>query len=278
VGSCADLPLCVRDSAIATGRALARITYGGPAVCGNGVVDLSEACDDGNTDDTDACTSECQPATCGDGFVQAGVEACDDGNQFNDDACTNKCTPPVCGDGIVNGSEECDDGNTDPNDGCVDCRNSITCTGGTIQADIELMEPTSATGEATNIAGVRFEVTYPRSFGIPGSGFETDDSRLAILQSGAAGEGTRLLADRDENGDGTDDTARVVYALIGGVVIGPGPLARLTFDCAAGTPVGLTSLGCTVLEATDSLGTVVTIPTPGMPIPRTITCEVVAIH
>src|SRR5262249_4569774 len=98
VGSCADLPACVRDSAIATARARARITYGGPAVCGNGVLDLGEACDDGNTDDTDACTSECEAATCGDGFVQAGVEACDDGNEFNDDACTNDCTPPVCGD------------------------------------------------------------------------------------------------------------------------------------------------------------------------------------
>src|SRR5262249_876252 len=82
VGSCADVPAWVRDSAIATGHALARITYGGPAICGNGVLDLGEDCDDGNTDNTDACTSECQPATCGDGFVQAGVEACDDGNEF----------------------------------------------------------------------------------------------------------------------------------------------------------------------------------------------------
>ena len=33
-----------------------------------------EACDDGNTDETDACLSSCLAASCGDGFVQAGVE------------------------------------------------------------------------------------------------------------------------------------------------------------------------------------------------------------
>jgi cysteine-rich repeat protein len=268
----------VRDSAIATGRALARTTYGGPAVCGNGVVDLSEACDDGNTDDTDACTSKCQPATCGDGFVQAGVEGCDDGNQFNDDACTNTCTPPVCGDGIVNGSEECDDGNSNPDDGCVNCQNSVACTGGTLQADVQLKEPSRPNGDAQNLAAVRFDVTYPNTLGIPGSGFETDDSRLTILQTGAAGSGTQLLVDRDQNGDGVDDTARVVYALIGGVVFAADPLARVTFDCAPGTPIGLASFGCTVLEASDSVGTVVTVPSPGMPVARTITCEIVAIQ
>jgi cysteine-rich repeat protein len=45
--------------------------------CGNGVIDTGEACDDGNTVDTDACTSTCQIAVCGDGVVYAGVEECD---------------------------------------------------------------------------------------------------------------------------------------------------------------------------------------------------------
>ncbi len=51
----------------------------GPAVCGDGVVGGSEACDDGNTDDTDGCIT-CQFATCGDGHVRKHVEACDDGS------------------------------------------------------------------------------------------------------------------------------------------------------------------------------------------------------
>src|SRR5262249_12248242 len=48
--------------------------------CGNGRIDTGEQCDDGNTIDTDACTSVCQNARCGDGAVEAGVEACDGEN------------------------------------------------------------------------------------------------------------------------------------------------------------------------------------------------------
>ncbi|MFY0535322.1 DUF4215 domain-containing protein [Nannocystis pusilla] len=47
--------------------------------CGDGQLDPGEQCDDGNDDDADACRSDCQPATCGDGVVQRGVEECDDG-------------------------------------------------------------------------------------------------------------------------------------------------------------------------------------------------------
>ncbi len=271
VGSCADLPLCVRDSAIATGRALARTTYGGPAVCGNGVVDLSESCDDGNTDDTDACTSRCQLATCGDGFVEAGVEACDDGNQFDNDSCTSACTPPVCGDGIVNGSEECDDGNSDPNDGCANCMNSLTCTGA-VSATVQLFDTTSATMSASNLGGVRLELGYPAGLGIPGNQFETDDSRLSILLTGTAGEGTRLLVDQDTNGDGVDDTVRLVYALTGGVTFGDEPFASITFDCEPGSPIGLQSFACTVLDASNPVGTDVS--TLG----RHIVCRVISVQ
>src|SRR5512141_1780697 len=43
-------------------------------MCGNGVVETGEECDDGNPSDTDACTNACLNATCGDGLVQDGVE------------------------------------------------------------------------------------------------------------------------------------------------------------------------------------------------------------
>src|SRR5215471_4215972 len=45
--------------------------------CGNGRLDDGELCDDGNLSDTDACTSACLPARCGDNVVQLGVEDCD---------------------------------------------------------------------------------------------------------------------------------------------------------------------------------------------------------
>lgn len=47
---------------------------------------------------------------CGDGIVSTG-EQCDDGNVDDTDACTNRCTivaVPACGDGVMQADEECD--------------------------------------------------------------------------------------------------------------------------------------------------------------------------
>ena len=44
-----------------------------------------------NRVDTDACTNTCQPARCGDGIVRLGQEACDDGNANELDGCTTQC-------------------------------------------------------------------------------------------------------------------------------------------------------------------------------------------
>ena len=60
-------------------------------LCGNKVVNGGEQCDDGNLDDSDACTSVCKTNICGDGAVYAGVEQCDDGNKVDSDACSNTC-------------------------------------------------------------------------------------------------------------------------------------------------------------------------------------------
>lgn len=60
-------------------------------VCGDEEVEGAEECDDANSDNTDACTSECLNATCGDGFTQVGVEDCDDGNTDADDGCSETC-------------------------------------------------------------------------------------------------------------------------------------------------------------------------------------------
>ncbi|MDE0883468.1 MAG: fibrinogen-like YCDxxxxGGGW domain-containing protein, partial [Myxococcota bacterium] len=61
-----------------------------------------EACDDGNRIETDACTSACVAARCGDGIQRQdlelgaeGYEACDDGNQINGDSCSNNCDNPL---------------------------------------------------------------------------------------------------------------------------------------------------------------------------------------
>jgi fibro-slime domain-containing protein len=75
----------------------------------------------------------CHQTVCGDGKVE-GTEACDDGNTLPNDGCSPTChAEPTCssatgtctskcGDGLVV-NEECDDGNTINGDGC-----SSTCT------------------------------------------------------------------------------------------------------------------------------------------------------
>jgi cysteine-rich repeat protein len=75
VGSCNGLPDCLIAEATATGQVLARGIYGGSRgeLCGNGVRDIGEDCDDGNKIATDACTDVCKDAECGDGIVEAGV-------------------------------------------------------------------------------------------------------------------------------------------------------------------------------------------------------------
>lgn len=61
-------------------------------VCGNGVVETGEACDDGNVVTLDGCSATCQleVAVCGNGVVEQGEE-CDDGNLNNGDSCSSVC-------------------------------------------------------------------------------------------------------------------------------------------------------------------------------------------
>ena len=90
------------------------------ATCGDGIVEAGvEQCDDGNTNDNDACHNDCTAPVCGDGRLDAGEE-CDDGNTDDDDGCGHSCKIERCGDGLVQFSrgEECDDGNTVSGDGC----------------------------------------------------------------------------------------------------------------------------------------------------------------
>ena len=47
-------------------------------LCGNGVLDPGEECDDGSAnDDSGACLTTCVKATCGDAFIWKGIEECD---------------------------------------------------------------------------------------------------------------------------------------------------------------------------------------------------------
>jgi cysteine-rich repeat protein len=91
--------------------------------CGNSIIEQGEECDDGNANNQDACTNQCQLARCGDNIVQAGSgEQCDVGDLLNNDngECTTVCQRARCGDNFVQpgNGEECDDGNERNGDGC----------------------------------------------------------------------------------------------------------------------------------------------------------------
>jgi cysteine-rich repeat protein len=57
--------------------------------CGNGILDATEQCDDGNNTDGDGCSATCQ-TVCGDGKL-LGTEECDDGNVKDGDGCSAAC-------------------------------------------------------------------------------------------------------------------------------------------------------------------------------------------
>ena len=71
--------------------------YSPTSVCGDGVVGVGEACDDGNAINTDECLTTCESASCGDSFLHAGVEACDDGNEIAGDGCSPRCMDESAG-------------------------------------------------------------------------------------------------------------------------------------------------------------------------------------
>ena len=62
------------------------------AVCGNGIIEVSETCEDGNTTSCDGCSSSCRIEACGNG-VQECSEECDDGplNGAPGSLCSTSC-------------------------------------------------------------------------------------------------------------------------------------------------------------------------------------------
>ena len=77
-------------------------------VCGDGIVDMGEDCDDMGESAT--CDADCTTAACGDGTINMTAgELCDDAGESA--ACNADCTVATCGDGVVNvaAGEDCDD-------------------------------------------------------------------------------------------------------------------------------------------------------------------------
>lgn len=127
--------------------------------CGNGVTDPGEACDDGNTNNTDECTNSCELTYCGDGITQnpngqGDNERCDDGNLDDTDTCTTMCMETYCGDGITQNpnasgqEEECDDGNGIDTDGCSNtCQSNPLCGNGVLDPGEDCDDGNNSNGD-----------------------------------------------------------------------------------------------------------------------------------
>lgn len=104
-------------------------SVGAVSVCGNGLRERGEDCDDGNTTGGDHCSASClnegtTAPVCGNGTRDVG-EDCDDGNVVAGDGCSVNCLHEgsttggsTCGNGDIGEGEDCDDGNTASGDGC----------------------------------------------------------------------------------------------------------------------------------------------------------------
>ena len=87
------------------------------AICGDGIVQPPEECDDGNLEEDDGCTSLCTLSCLNGGQPNPNGECeCPDGTPYDP---MQGCNGGFCGDGIVQPPEECDDGNIVDNDGCT---------------------------------------------------------------------------------------------------------------------------------------------------------------
>ncbi len=122
-------------------------------MCGNGIVETGEACDDGNTTPSDGCENNCEAtgssgggggtvtgggtgggATGGSGGGSTGGSgggSTGGSGGGSTGGSGGGSVVPVCGNGVVEGFEDCDDMNATPNDGCeADCTFTAACGNG----------------------------------------------------------------------------------------------------------------------------------------------------
>ncbi|MDC0672042.1 MYXO-CTERM sorting domain-containing protein [Nannocystis radixulma] len=149
------------------------------AVCGDGIVSVGEACDDGedNSDTTpDACRTDCTAASCGDGVVDGGEE-CDDGNNADGDGCEATCVPgsPTSTSG---------DSDSDGSSGQVPTTDGPSETGD---------EPTTSAGPDSDTEGETDATDGETDTDSDSGGGATDESGCGCRQDGPGGAGLSAL-------------------------------------------------------------------------------------
>ncbi len=180
-------------------EALCDIGWGPCGICGDGVVDPNETCDDGNTDSGDGCSSECRVEACWscNGAPSTCTQAADDTPCNDGSACTATDT---CQGGVCTGTDpvtctaldQCHDvGVCDPSTGacsnpakpagaaCDDgneCTGPDTCTAGECLGLPSCIDPFLCAKAKTSKLGTPFVTPPPATLA---GAFETSDVTLA---------------------------------------------------------------------------------------------------
>ncbi|MBI5508374.1 MAG: hypothetical protein HY903_06445 [Deltaproteobacteria bacterium] len=203
------------------------------ALCGNGQLQLGEACDDANTDNGDGCSAACgveagwrcdgAPSlcdeVCGD-QIKAGAEACDDGDSISngEGRCVADCSAvQTCGDGATNGTEGCDDGDTIDNGdgGCLaNCQALQICGDGNVRGTEYCDDgDTLSNGDGRCVADCT-AIQYCGDSAVSGTEGCDDGNRISEGEGGCladcsaiqvCGDGTLQGLEACDDGDALDD-------------------------------------------------------------------------
>jgi len=235
--TCATTTTTIAESTTTTSTTVGpTTTTTEPSLCGNGLPDPGEECDDGNFAPDDGCTNEC--TICGNHTTTA-PELCDDGNLISGDGCDANCTPTGCGNTIVTAGETCDDGNTDDNDDCPRDCSEEACT-----ADTNTTVGATVTWAAPSaISGITVLVDYPENeVDLPGNGGAIPPGTLTTFPSGTS---------EQHNDLGNQGHAlREVVTKATAITPRPGTLLKINFHgCQGIAPPVATDFTCRVIGA-----------------------------
>jgi len=199
-------------------------------------------------------TMSCGGGICGDGVLNEGEE-CDDHNTVACDGCSATCAKEACGNGVLECAEECDDGNNTAGDGCsADCKNE---TGGCVAkyylhcgADDDWN--TTNAGSTDNVGQYSCYPAWDESgkeFTYWYYAYETRDATVTISyddqtidldlfvleDTGAGCGGEACIAYGDTEVAFHAEQGHYYYFVVDGYGGDEGAY-HLTFDCAGGTP------------------------------------------
>lgn len=192
-------------------------------ICGNGIVERGEECDDGNPDSSDDCLPTCNLAFCGDGFIHEGTEVCDDGtNDGSYNGCAGDCAAPgpFCGDELVQDVEDCDE-------------SSPSCSSCAFVVRRAFVSSTSFSGELEAVI-----------VDLPGA-LEADQICAFLGKKNGLGGGFKAwVSDQTSVLDRFDTTFHGIYALVDGTQVAHG-WVELT-DGNLDSPIHLTEKGVSI--------------------------------